>query len=180
MELYKHKTSKALYRLREFSNYGNEMTTVLASAINDDSLPEITITTKKVANTDNYDFKTQKKEYMSARKLNEDAHLADIQQSFEIVECNPTTRFHEVPKYIKIACSIDCPLCGSPMKWNCKTLLTYPAKYPHKCTNSKCGFEYNNSRYHEGEIFYGESVEEVERLLNGTLEEYDEIKLRKQ
>lgn len=176
---YKYKETGIIYKISEFNNYKGQIHTKFVPAMKSDA-SEINVITKWVYDTDSCSSRTiGLDDYRRMCNANKDAHDRDIETFFEEVSLKPVVKFKEQHDYIKVTCTIDCPVCGSPMKWNKETLLTYPAQYPHQCTNKECCYSFNNARFHEGETFYGESCEEVESMLNGSLQQYEELERRK-
>lgn len=177
----KHRKSGKLYERNGFSSSKGWITTKFRTVHKyDGEFEELTVTTEWVENPEQYDFCKQSKLYHIARKKNDDAHEADISNIFEAVFIGDDIHFQEVPKYIKVEMKMNCPFCGSPMKATGEVLMSYPAQYPHVCTNSECGYSMYTSGYSVGEVYYGTSVEEVESiLLHGTDEEIEDLKKRK-
>lgn len=169
--MYKHRETGRVYKKISFSNFNGKQEQSFRTACK--PFEEIKIVTPWVANPDSVSFKDNMEEYRRLQKMNDDALKNDILKVFEEVDTKPEISFCEKLEYIEVVGQMKCPFCGSRMKFTGEVLLSYPAQYPHKCTNDDCGYSTTVSRWHEGEIYYGESVEEVEKLLNGSLDDYE-------
>lgn len=161
--LYKHKLTDVLYNLSALNNLSGKIESEYTPATNCDA-SEITVTTKWMHNLNEVDCRTDLDEYIKLSKENQAQHDREVAKVFDKIDLQPTVKLEEV---INVKYSLECPICGSPVKWNGIALLTSPAQYPHQCTNGKCGYKFNNPNFHEGEIFYATSHEEVEHILSG-------------
>lgn len=166
---YRHKETGEYYDVAYYSNTSGEIKRSFIPW--NKTLDVIRISTDWVINSDDkslFPSGTPMENRIEAMEINEKAFKEKLSEIFEFVELNPVVDVIDKPKYVKVIVEMNCPLCGSPLK------------YKHKCTNPDCNYHTTTRRFYSGQELWATSKEDAYRIISeGSEKEQEKLEKRK-